>query len=392
MIRSWRMAFILILAASLMLGGCQTIRGWFSKDDAETGPAKLVDFEPSLLVNRIWSANVGRGLSRSAPRLNPFHADGLLWVIDHQGRLTSVDAESGRTRLRVDTGLDVSAGPGVYQDKVLVGTFEGRVVALDAENGRERWSAAVSSEVLSAPVLQDNVVIVRCIDGRVFGLNADDGRRLWIHDRSVPLLTLRGTSDPLPRAGQVFIGHDDGTVSALRVSDGALLWEQRVSVPEGRTELERLADIDGPMAIVGTDLYVVTYRGRMASLALESGRVLWVKEVASHTGVSIQRTWLAAADKEDLLWVVDRRNGATIWHGDQLARRGLTRPVFHGDHLVTVDEDGYMHWLDAESGEFSARVRATRNAPAGAPLVVGGTLFLLDENGTLSAWRTQSAG
>lgn len=389
--RPARAVLLLVLTAPLLTGGCQTVRGWFKKDDPDTTPARLVDFNPSLRVDRVWSTNTGRGLNRSAPSLKPFHHDGRIWVADHQGRVSAVDAETGRVHRRFSTELDISAGPGVFQDRVLLGTFDARVVALDTADGSERWSADVSSEVLALPVLHDNVVIARCIDGRVFGLDADTGRRLWIYDRSVPLLTLRGVSDPLPRAGQVFIGYDDGTVVALRVSDGSLLWEQRVSVPEGRTELERLADIDGPMAIVGTDLYVVTYRGRMASLALESGRTLWVKEVASHSGVSIRRTQLAAADQDDALWMIDRRNGTTLWHDEQLARRGLTRPVFHGDHLVTVDRDGYMHWLDADSGAFSARVRATRNTPAAAPLVVGATLYLLDENGTLSAWRVESA-
>jgi small GTP-binding protein len=230
---------------------------------------------------------------------------------------------------------------------------------------------------------------VRCIDGRVFGLNAEDGRRLWIHDRSVPLLTLRGTSDPLVRAGQVFIGYDDGMVSGLRVADGSVLWEQRVSEPEGRTELERMADIDGPMAIVGTELYVVTYRGRMAGMALESGRLLWVKDLSSHSGLSLRRTQLAASDREDAVWLVDRRNGATLWRDEQLKRRQLTRPVFYGNQLVVVDQEGYMHFYDVDSGEFSARTRASRNPPSDAPLVVGNTMYLLDSDGTLTAWRAR---
>jgi outer membrane protein assembly factor BamB len=141
-------------------------------------------------------------------------------------------------------------------------------------------------------------------------------------------------------------------VAGLEVSDGSLFWEQRVSMPEGRTELERLADIDGPMAIVGTDLYVVTRRGRMASLALESGRILWVREVASHLGLALQRTQIALTDSDDTVWLIDRRNGSTVWQDDRLARRGVTRPVFIGDHLVVADSEGYLHWYDLDDGQF----------------------------------------
>src|SRR5699024_955031 len=156
----------------------------------------------------------------------------------------------------------------------------------------------LSSEILALPVLHDGIVVARAIDGRVFGLDRSDGARLWIYDRSVPLLSLRGNSDPFARAGQVFIGFDDGLVAALRVSDGSVLWEQRVSSPEGRTELDRLADIDGPMIVVGTELYVVTYHGRLAGLALESGRTLWVKDISSASGLSLRRTQLAVTDRK----------------------------------------------------------------------------------------------
>ncbi|QOC23986.1 outer membrane protein assembly factor BamB [Wenzhouxiangella sp. AB-CW3] len=373
----------MICIVVVALTGC----GIFSRDDDTLAPAELVEFSPSLEVERLWSTDTGRGMSRSRPNFRPYFDGGRIWTGDHRGRVVAVNADSGRVEQRFDTDLALSAGPAVQDGLILLGSFDGDVVVLDAETGEERWRARVSSEVLSYPALADGVVVARSIDGRVYGFDVENGRRIWVHDRSVPLLTLRGTSDPLVRAGQVFIGYDDGMVSALRVRDGSVLWEQRVSQPEGRTELERMADIDGPMAIVGTELYVVTYHGRMAGMALESGRMMWVKDLSSHTGLSLRRTQLAASDNDDAVWLVDRRNGATLWRDEQLKRRQITRPVFYGSQIVVVDVEGYMHFYDIDSGEFSARTQFSRNAPADAPLVVGNTLYMLDENGTLSAWR-----
>ncbi|MCH8477004.1 MAG: outer membrane protein assembly factor BamB [Wenzhouxiangella sp.] len=378
------MRCLTLIMLALVLAGC----GVFNRDRSDADrPAALVDFDSSLQVERLWSTSAGAGSNRSRPALRPFVDGEEVWVGDHRGRIVSVNAANGRILQRFDTRLDLSAGPAVFDNLLLVGTFDGKLVALDRASGSERWRAPLSSEVLSYPVLHDGVIVVRCLDGRTFGIDPADGRRLWVHDRSVPLLTLRGNSDPLTRAGQVFIGYDNGTVAGLRVNDGSILWEQRVSVPEGRTELERLADIDGPMAIVGTDLYVVTYRGRMASMAIESGRILWVKDVSSHSGISLLRTQIALVDRDDTVWMVDRRNGSTLWREERLARRGLTRPVFVDDYLVTVDSEGFMHWLDAGTGDFVARVRPTRNAPVSAPVVVGNVVYLLDEDGSLSAWR-----
>lgn len=383
----WR-AVVLALILIVPLSGCQTIRGWFQRDTTEP-PAELVEFTPRIEVERVWSTGVGRGISRSQPKLKPIYAGGRIWTVDYRGLLTVIDAESGNRVARIDTELDVSAGPTIFDDRVYLGTFDGEIHVLDAGSGATHWSAQLSSEILSLPVLHDGVLIVRCLDGRVFGLDATNGRRLWVHDRSVPALTLRGTSDILARAGQAFIGYDDGTVIALRVADGSVLWEQPVSVPEGRTELERLADIDGRLVLIGSDLYVVTYRGRLASLTTESGRVLWVKDVSSASGVSVARTRLAVSDRDDSLWLVDRRNGGTLWRDETLLRRQLTRPEFIGDYVVVGDFDGYLHWLDADSGEMAARVRAFRDGFAAAPLVVGNTLYVLSADGDLSAWRVR---
>jgi outer membrane protein assembly factor BamB len=376
------------LVAMLLLSGC----GMFGKKDEEIKPMELESIESGLNVKRIWSRSVGDGPGEAGSGLQPVFADGAIWVADRRGRIEALDPQDGRRQQLIEVDLRLSAGPAVFDETLAVGTINGQAVMLDRASGSVLWRAQLSSEILAAPLLRDGILIVRCIDGRVFGLNADDGRRIWVFDRSVPLLTLRGTSAPLLRGGQVFIGHDDGAVTALDVSQGERLWEQQISSPEGRSELDRLADIDGPMAIVGLDLYAVTRHGRMASIALDSGRLLWVKDLASHSGLSVSRTQLASSDTRDRVWMLDRRSGSTLWTNEKLLRRHLTRPVFQGNFVVVGDRDGYLHWLSAETGEFVARERASRDAPAAAPLVVENTVFMIDQDGKMSAWRIGSSG
>jgi outer membrane protein assembly factor BamB len=272
-----------------------------------------------------------------------------------------------------------------------MGTLDGTVLAFDAQDGSERWSAKVSSEVLAVPGISDEVVVVRSIDGRVFGLNAATGARLWIYDHSVPLLTLRGNTDTLVRGGTVFVGYADGSVASLRLGDGSLIWTQSVVSPEGRTELERLADIGTQMVLIASDLLVSSYKNRVASLAADSGRLLWFKDISSATGVQVDRTNLAVSDKAGDLWLLDRRNGSTLWKIDQLTNRGLTRPAFYGDLVVVGDKEGYLHWIDLKDGKFVARVREDRKGFASAPLTVGTTLYVLTATGSLAAYRAGAA-
>lgn len=382
-----RLALIPFLV--LALAGCQTLRDWFSTDSDVLPPAELIEFQPTVDFIERWSVDVGDGIDDRLASIRPFPVDGEIWVGDHEGLITAIDAETGQVLHQYDTEMALSAGPAVYDDLILIGNFDGELVALDRRSGRERWRAEMSSELLSFPILHDGIVLARSIDGRTFGFDRADGARLWIYDRSIPLLTLRGNSDPLVRGGEVFIGYDDGTVVSLDVADGALNWEQRVGIPEGRSELDRLADIDGPMVIVGTDLYVATYAGRTAALTVESGRILWVEDLASFSGLSLRRTSLAAADGEDGVWLLDRRNGTTLWSDDRLKRRQVTRPVFLQDYLAVIDFQGYLHAYDQDSGEFVGREQILNEAPASAPLALGDTLYVLDVDGTLSAWSTR---
>lgn len=382
---------LLLLSLVLFLSGCSFFSGLFGDDEDPERPAELVDFTPTLEVKRVWSTSVGSDVGEAGLRFSPSFADGRVYATDRKGRITVVDAEDGDVVARYSTDLSISSPPGVAEGLILVGTLDGEIFAFDAASGDVRWRSPVSSEVLARPLLHDSVVVVRCGDGRVFGFDAANGQRLWVYDRSVPLLSLRGNGNPLARGGLIFIGYDGGEVVALRARDGNVVWQQAVSTRDGRTELERLADIDGDMALIATDLYVVSFRSRLASVSVDSGRITWVKDIASATGVSVSRTRLAVSDAEDSLWLVDRRNAGTLWKLDDLARRRLTRPAFYGDTVVVADEQGYLHWIDAESGAFVARNKVSGDGVSAAPLVVGTTLYVIDRGGTLSAYRAGAA-
>jgi outer membrane protein assembly factor BamB len=377
---------LIALTLVLALQDCSWIRSW-GEDKLEPGdPVPLVEFTSSLVTRQAWSTRIGDGIGRQRTQLRPEINDGGIYAADYKGLLVKLNAETGAKLWESKTDLPFSGGPGAHGDAVYLGTQDGEIHAFDAGSGATLWVAQVSSEVLAAPSAGDGVVVVRSIDGRVFGLDQNSGRRLWIYDHAVPLLTLRGNSRPMIRAGVVFIGYDGGEVVALSLADGTLIWEQAVVSTEGRSELERLADIDGQLVYVASDLLVSSYKNRLASLAADSGRLLWFKDIGSATGVSIDRVNLAITDREDHVWLLDRRNGSTLWKQDSLSNRAVTRPAFLGNFVVVGDYDGYLHWIDASSGQFVARDHVGGNGFVSAPLVAGNMLYVLTRDGRLSAY------
>ncbi len=374
-----------ILIALAILPGCKWFKG---KDKQPTDPpAKLVKFERSAAVKKLWSVDTGKGIARTGARPRPGYADGRVFVTDVDGGLLAYDAVAGKRLWRMSIKEPLVSGAGARDGLVVVGSIEGTVIAADADTGKERWRAAASSEVLAPPVIVGEVVVVRSNDGLVHGYSVADGKRLWQFDRDVPLLSLRGNAPPIVNAGTVFIGYDNAKVVALRGNDGTLLWEQNIARPEGRTELERMIDLDGDMKIVDDVLYAATYNGGVTAMTLDTGRVLWTRDMSTYDGLAVSGKFIYAVDTESQLWALDNRSGGSLWKQDKLLHRALSTPVVVGDYLVVGDFQGYVHWLNREDGGTAARFRLGKKAIRSTSLVVGNRVYVSSIDGHFAAYQ-----
>ncbi len=374
-----------LLIALAVLPGCKFFKGK-SKDTLEP-PAALVEFKSSLRVERIWSTSTGDGVDRTGVRPRPAFSDGRIFVTDIEGGLLAYSADSGKQLWRYKSAERLVSGAEARDGLVVAGSIDGLVIAVDADSGAERWTHRVSSELVVAPVIGAEVVVARSNDGRVHGLSAADGKLLWQFDRSTPLISVRGNGPPLLAAGKVYIGYDNARVVALNVADGVLLWEQTIARPDGRTELERMNDIDGELQLIDDALYLVAYRGQITALSIDNGRPLWSRDLSSYSGVSSSGDTLYSVDDEGILWAVDRRSGSSLWRQDALAHRWMTTPQVMADHIVVGDVEGYVHWLKREDGTTAARFRVGKKGIRSTPLVVGNRVYVASVDGKLAAFQ-----
>lgn len=373
-----------LLLVAVPLTGCS----WFSKDDANPRkPAELVDFKPTLKIREVWSSGVGGGNDILRLGLAPASDGSHLYAADNDGRIIAFDAARGRRLWRVDTGLPLAGGPAVGSGHVVAGSSDGWVVSLSATDGREEWRVNVASEVLAPPAVGPKAAYVRTVDGKLIALDLGDGRQAWFIQQTMPRLSVRGTGSPVVDRNLVLCGFDNGRVAAYDASDGSVVWDVLVDPPSGRTEVERLADINATIAVIGTDVYAVGYQGRLAALARESGQILWSLEFSSYSGLGADLNNLyVSGDTGDVL-AVERASGRERWRSSALAYRDLTAPTPFASSIVVGDFEGYLHFLDAATGELRARVRAGSHRITSAPLVVGDLLYVLTDGGELVAFR-----
>jgi len=372
----------LFIAATLLLA---VVAGCSRNKVKPDKPMPLLEINTTLKVERVWRAGVS-GAPKLRLALDAASAGDAVYIAGPKGEVESLVAATGKTRWKTNVKLRLSAGPGVGDGLVVVGGPEGDVIALSAADGKERWRARVGSEILAAPAVGGDSVVVRTVDGKLRALDAKDGKQRWLADQQLPRLTLRGNAPPQIMGDLVIAGFDNGRLMAVTLAGGSTVWDVAVGQSRGSSELQRLIDIDSATAVDGDDLFTVTYQGRVARIARETGQVLWAHDVSSYRGLALGSDALFVATSNGEIVKLDRSTGAEIWKQDLLLRRQLSPPLLLGDYLAVADYQGVVHWLNASDGRFVARTEAGYRVSM--PLVAAGDLALVtDDKGNVTAFR-----
>jgi outer membrane protein assembly factor BamB len=381
-----RLLLPLGLAALLIAGGC-------SKDKDVEPPAVLVKFPNTLPVKKLWGDNVGGGKKQLKLRLGlgPALDNGVVFAASHKGEVLAVAVDTGKQIWVKKLKLPLSAGPAAGFGMVVVGSSKGTIIALDAATGKERWRTRVNSELLSAPAIGENMVVLRSVDGRLHGLNSGSGKELWSVEQQVPRLSLRGTAIPIIAKEVAISGFDNGKVMAVSLTTGDTVWDTALASPHGRTELDRLIDIDSAVRVVGDDVFAAGFQGRTAMLALDSGQIWWAHDMSSYRGLAVDAENLFVTQSDGVVVAMRERDGSEIWRNEDIKRRGLSTPVETTTAVAVADYQGYVHWLDKKTGYLVARVRVSKGRVSNPPVAVDDTVVVLDDDGKMAAFRANPA-
>lgn len=378
---SKNLRIILVLISMITISGCS----WFSKDDAfSTKPTELKDIENKVNFDVIANVSVGGGTEYNYVKLSPHVLDSLAFAASRDGKLVAYDLETGNQLWDVSTDYMFSAGPYAYEELVYVGDSNANVTAFEKDTGNEQWSVSLSSEILSKPIVSDGMLVVRTADGSIFALNAKTGVQKWVFDRSMPVLTLRGTSDPIIDSGVVYAGLDNGKLVALDVNSGTVIWENQVAIGRGRSEVERIIDIDGAPVLHGEKIYVSSYRAKLGAYSIRDGREFWSREISSYSGPYLDNDMIIIADDESNIWAVNSDNGASIWKQSDLVGRNTSKPNVYNNYAVLGDYEGYLHFIDKMTGEIVARVELFDSAIRQQPVIFKDFIICQSETGEVA--------
>ena len=382
--------FICVLSLALVTG-CSTIKGWFSDDEFDPRePVELQKITEQAKLKSRWSRGVGDGQGEGLYKINPVLVKDTIYVASAEGRVMAVEPESGRVRWKRDLELALSGGVGHHGDSIFVGASEGLVMRLDASSGAEIWRTVVSGEVLSAPQANGQYTVAQTYDGKLMGFDYETGEVRWTYTSDVPVLTLRGTGTPMILGDNAIAGFADGKVVAVNLRSGNVAWEARVAIPQGRSEIERIVDIDGTMALQGTELYAASYQGRLVAIDIRSGRRIWQRNVSSVSGVGVGFGNVYVADDDGTVSAFLRNGQGVRWQNIDLGFRNLSRPTPVSSYVAVADFEGYLHLLSQVDGDIVGRTKVDSSGARADMLVRGNRLFVYTNDGTLKAYDVET--
>lgn len=352
----------------------------FSKNTPPVTP-RLV--EPKL----VWSTAKGVGTKKSDAKLRLALTQNAVITADTSGVIRAQDRRTGAQLWEKNIKTSISGGPTIIGETLLIGSRSKGVFAYHAGNGDFLWQTPLTGEILACPAGNRGVAFVHSLDGSVTALNLNDGQILWRQGLSTPPIVLRHSSSPAVADNQVFVGFANGRLMALHRLDGSQNWEREIAIPKGRSDIQRMTDISADPLVKDGVVYVVSYQGRLAALKADSGVPLWEREMSSYSGFALDKNILYLADAKGSLIALSRRTGKTIWEQDALQGRRLSKPEIHNGLLVVGDDDGYLHWISAKDGSLLNRILVDSQGIETPPISDHNSLYVLGRGGKLSVFN-----
>ena len=374
----------LMLSVVTGCGFSDWVRNPFGDDEDPRAPAELLDVVSETAINRNWRINVGNGQGDNYKKLTPVVDGGFVFAASDDGEIIAVNTINGDLMWQTEVENSITGGVGAGDGIVMIGTEAAELIVFNQSNGEEIWRASVSSEILSQPKTNGDIVVAQTVDGKLIALNREDGMQRWTYETTLPALTLRGTSSPiLTSEGTVVAGFSNGILVSVAAEDGVYVWEERVAVPEGQYDIERVIDVDGELLVDGSRILAASYQGNLMAFDIASGQIVWGMEASSYHGMDQGFGNIYYSDDKSHLIALRNNSSDVVWQNEELQYRDLTAPKTISNYVAIADYEGYLHLVSQIDGRIVGRTRIDNDGIRSNLIDDDGKLIVYGNSGSL---------
>lgn len=368
---------------SLALVGCSNKA--IKVEEQKPSPLPKISASSSLVAVANYSVAATNAVDPL--RLQLGLAQGQVFAADPKGEVTAYQGKQRIWQSKISKA-GISAGAVAGEGVVVVANKKGQLFALDQATGQTKWQSQLSSAVLAPSLIQSGRVITLANDGTVFAHDISTGQQIWTYNLPKVDFSMRGTAAPVavdPRT--VLVAWANSYVYVIDTVTGIPQLQRRVSINDGRSDIQRLNDIDGEPVVAGRYLISTSYQGQLTAMDLASQQVIWSDDASSLRSPVIFDNKVFVAQSSGQLTAYDITTGQQLWQNEQLLNRRLSNPAVLGNQLVVGDLDGVLHLVDPNSGNLIGRAKTSGEVRS--LRTIDQQLYVSSQKGTYSIWQNR---
>jgi len=353
----------------------------------EVKPNPLPKISQTKTLVPVFSTSVSSTEKADPLRLRLDADNGVVFAIDPKGEVTAFSGKQRLWQKKVSKDT-LSSGVEAADGIVVVGSNKGQLIALDQQTGEQRWTAQLTGAILAPSLIHAGRVITVTNDGTVYAHEVASGAQVWTYDLPNVQFSLRGMAAPVPLdARNVLIATSNAYIYAIDALSGVPKLQRRVAISDGRSDIQRLIDIDGDPVVAGQFIVTTSYQGQVTVFDLASQQVIWSEDASSIQRPEVVGNGVFVAQTDGKISAYETTTGQPLWENDQLLNRQLSNPVMLGTELVVGDLDGVLHLLDPSTGQIIGRAKTSGEVRH--LRIIDNQLYVSTRKGALSIWQNR---
>ncbi len=353
----------------------------------EVKPNPLPKLTQAKTLVPVFSTSVASTDAADPLRLRLDADNGVVFAIDPKGEVSAFKGKQRLWQKKVSKD-NLSSGVEAAEGLVVVGNQKGQLFALDQQTGEQKWTAQLTGALLAPSLIHVGRVISVSNDGTVYAHEIATGAQVWTYNLPNVQFSLRGMAAPVALdARNVLIASSNAYIYALDALSGVPKLQRRVAVSDGRSDIQRLVDIDGEPVVAGQFVVTTSYQGQVTVLDLASQQVVWSEDASSIQRPEVVGNGVFVAQTDGKIKAFEITSGQPLWENDQLLNRKLSNPVMLGTDLVVGDLDGVLHLIDPRTGQITGRSKTSGEVRS--LRVIDNQLYVSTRKGALSIWQNR---
>lgn len=353
----------------------------------EVKPNPLPKLTQAKTLVPVFSTSVASTDAADPLRLRLDADNSVVFAIDPKGEVSAFKGKQRLWQKKVSKD-NLSSGVEAAEGLVVVGNQKGQLFALDQQTGEQKWTAQLTGALLAPSLIHAGRVISVSNDGTVYAHEIATGAQVWTYDLPNVQFSLRGMAAPVALdARNVLIASSNAYIYALDALSGVPKLQRRVAVSDGRSDIQRLVDIDGEPVVAGQFVVTTSYQGQVTVLDLASQQVVWSEDASSIQRPEVVGNGVFVAQTDGKIKAFEITSGQPLWENDQLLNRKLSNPVMLGTDLVVGDLDGVLHLIDPRTGQITGRSKTSGEVRS--LRVIDNQLYVSTRKGALSIWQNR---